>query len=76
MNNIIPFRPRRPAPPAPDTRVRIAGALALALDAVDHMLAALDDLDGCAAEPAVAAPENWGGRVVWLPSCDRDHEGD
>lgn len=64
MGDVIRFRPRKPSPPVPDTRVRIAGALALALDAVDRLVDVLDDLDGGVAEPAV--PENRGGCVVWL----------
>lgn len=81
MGEVIPFRPRR-LPPVPDTRTRVAGALALALDAVDQMLAVLDGLDrdqdfenGGDAEPSLAAPENDGCQVVWLRGGERDLEG-
>ncbi|SEH88612.1 hypothetical protein SAMN02799636_04283 [Methylobacterium sp. 275MFSha3.1] len=82
MANVIPFRPRRKAVAAPDTRVRIEGALALALDAVDHLVAALDEIDGDPdledggdAEPSLGAPEGQASQVVWLRGGDRDLEG-
>ena len=82
MGIIIPFR-RRVRPALPDTRTRIEGALALALDAVDHLVAALDDMeddldleDGGDLEPSLAAPENHhASQVVWLRGGDRDLEG-
>lgn len=81
MGNIIPFR-RRIRPALPDTRTRIEGALALALDAVDNLVAALDvmeqdpDLeDGGDMEPSLAAPENHhASQVVWLRGGYRDME--
>lgn len=82
MADVIRFRPR-PAPArVPDTRTRIEGALALALDAVDGLVAALDELDGDPdleeggdAEPSLGAPENHQGcQVVWLRGGDRDLE--
>lgn len=82
MANVISFRPRRKAVAAPDTRVRIEGALALALDAVDHLVAALDEIDGDPdledggdAEPNLGAPEGHASQVVWLRGNDRDLEG-
>lgn len=81
MSNVIPFR-RRQRPAIPDTRARIEGALALALDAVDHLVAALDEIDGDAdaedggdAEPSPGAPEGRISQVVWLHGGDRDMEG-
>ncbi|GEO99516.1 hypothetical protein [Methylobacterium haplocladii] len=83
MADIIPFRPRQPPPPAPDTRTRIEGALALALDAVDQLVAALDDIDGDPdredggdAEPSLAALENQGSQVFWMRGGDRDLEAE
>ena len=81
MADIIPFR-RRPQLPTGDTRHRIEGALALALDVVDHLVAALDIIDedpdledGGDAEPSLGAPENdHGSQVVWLRGGDRDLE--
>ncbi|WP_457107139.1 hypothetical protein [Methylobacterium sp. P5_C11] len=82
MSNVIPFR-RRQRSIIPDTRTRIEGALALALDAVDHLVTALDELDGDPdledggdAEPSLGAPENHhGAQVIWLRGGDRDLEG-
>ncbi|MEH3064696.1 MAG: hypothetical protein PGN33_18790 [Methylobacterium radiotolerans] len=81
MSNVIPFR-RRQRPAIPDTRARIEGALALALDAVDHLVAALDELDddpdledGGDAEPSLGAPEDHNSQVIWLRGDDRDLEG-
>ncbi|XYD07766.1 hypothetical protein R1A27_22175 [Methylobacterium sp. NMS12] len=81
MSNVIPFR-RRQRPMIPDTRARIEGALALALDAVDHLVAALDEMDegqdledGGDAEPSPGAPEGHISQVVWLRGGDRDLEG-
>ncbi|MBP2497788.1 hypothetical protein ABID82_003993 [Methylobacterium sp. PvP062] len=81
MGNILTFR-RRSRPPIPDTRARIEGALALALDAVDHLVAALDEFDGDPdvedggdAEPSLGAPEGHASQVVWLRGGDRDLEG-
>ena len=81
MANVIPFRPRR-RPMIPDTRARIEGALALALDAVDHLVAALDEIDGdpdiedvADAEPSLGAPEGQASQLVWLQGGDRDLEG-
>ncbi|MEV3976981.1 hypothetical protein [Methylobacterium fujisawaense] len=80
MSNVIPFR-RRQRSIAPDTRTRIEGALALALDAVDHLVAALDEMDGDPdledsgdAEPSLGAPEGHASQVVWLRGGDRDLE--
>ncbi|WP_342167094.1 hypothetical protein [Methylobacterium sp. SD21] len=82
MPNVITFRPRPAVPVKPDTRARIAGALALALDAVDGLVAALDDLDGdpdleCGGEtePSLGAPEGHVSQVVWLRGNDCDLEG-
>lgn len=82
MGDIIPFHPRRPPPATPETRVRIEGALALALDAVDQLVAALDDMDVSGEdleldtdlEPSLGAPENLGSQIVWLRGGDRDFE--
>ena len=81
MTNVIPFR-RRAALVAPDTRARIEGALALALDTVDHLVAALDIIDGDPeledggdVEPSLGAPEGHASQVVWLRGGDRDLEG-
>lgn len=78
MSNVIPFR-RRQRPMIPDTRARIEGALALALDAVDHLVAALDELDpdpdledGADVEPSLGAPEGHISQIVWLRRSDRD----
>ena len=80
MGNIIPFR-RRVRPALPDTRTRIEGALALALDAVDHLVAALDDMeddpdleDGSDSEPSLGAPEGQASQIIWLRGGDRDLE--
>lgn len=81
MADIIPFQ-RRPQLPAFTERTRIEGALALALDVVDHLVAALDIIDGDPdledggdAEPSLGAPENHhGSQVVWLRGGDRDRE--
>ncbi|MGX9979611.1 hypothetical protein [Methylobacterium fujisawaense] len=82
MSNVIPFR-RRQRSIIPDTRTRIEGALALALDAVDHLVAALDEMDGDPdledsgdAEPSLGAPEGHASQVVWLRGGDRDLESD
>lgn len=81
MGNVIPFR-RRQRLTIPDTRARIEGALALALDAVDHLVAALDEMDddpdledGADAEPSLGAPEDHISQVIWLRCDDRDLEG-
>lgn len=81
MANIIPFR-SRVRPITVDTRARIEGALALALDAVDHLVAALDIIDGDPeledggdVEPSLGAPEGHASQVVWLRGGDRDLEG-
>lgn len=81
MAEILTFK-RRPRPARmPDTRTRIEGALALALDAVDHLVAALDEIDGDPdledggdAEPSLGAPESHVSQVVWLRGGDRDLE--
>ncbi|MFB0487784.1 hypothetical protein ABIE45_000370 [Methylobacterium sp. OAE515] len=80
MSNVIPFR-RRQRPPIPETRARIEGALALALDAVDHLVAALDEIDGdpdledgADAEPSLGAPECHTSQIVWLRGGDNDLE--
>lgn len=81
MAEILTFK-RRPRPARmPDTRTRIEGALALALDAVDHLVAALDEIDGDPdiedggdAEPSLGAPEGHVSQVVWLRGGDRDLE--
>ncbi|GJD47123.1 hypothetical protein AFCDBAGC_5008 [Methylobacterium cerastii] len=81
MGDLLTFKPRRHAAPLPDTRTRIEGALALALDAVDQLVAALDDIDadpdledGSDTEPSLAAPEGHDCQVVWLRGTDRDLE--
>ena len=80
MNNVIPFR-RRVQPVSTDARARIEGALALALDTVDHLVAALDIIDGDLdledggdSEPSLGAPEGHASQVVWLRGSDRDLE--
>lgn len=80
MGNVILFR-RRQRPTILDTRARIEGALALALDAVDHLVAALDEMDedpdledGTDAEPSLGAPDGHDSQVVWLRGGDRDLE--
>jgi hypothetical protein len=80
MSNVIPFR-RRQRSIIPDTRTRIEGALALALDAVDHLVAALDEIDGDSdledgadAEPSLGAPEGHSSQIIWLRGGDRDLE--
>ena len=82
MTNVIPFR-RRVQPVMLDTRARIEGALALALDTVDHLVAALDIIDGDPdledggdAEPSLGAPEGQSAQIVWLRGGDRDLEDD
>lgn len=83
MAEILTFK-RRPKPARmPDTRTRIEGALALALDAVDHLVAALDEIDGdpdleegADSEPSLGAPENHhGSQIIWLRGADCDREG-
>lgn len=71
MGDVVSFEPRQARQRAPETRFRIEGALALALDAVDQLVAALDQLDGVAPD---AAPEDTGGRgqIVWLPDLRPD----
>ncbi|WP_345822400.1 hypothetical protein ABC766_12880 [Methylobacterium fujisawaense] len=81
MAEILTFK-RRPKPARmPDTRTRIQGALALALDAVDHLVAALDEIDGdpdledgADAEPSLGAPEGHSSQIIWLRGNDRDLE--
>ncbi len=80
MSNVIPFR-RRQRSIVPDTRTRIEGALALALDAVDHLVAALDEIDGDQdleeggdAEPSLGAPEGHSSQIIWLRGGVRDLE--
>ncbi|MCJ2125096.1 hypothetical protein [Methylobacterium sp. J-077] len=80
MGNIITFRRRQP-PALPDTRTRIEGALALALDAVDHLVAALDEMDGDPdledggdSEPSLGAPDGQMTQIIWLRGGDRDFE--
>lgn len=83
MAEILTFKRRLNPARVYDTRFRIEGALALALDAVDHLVAALDEIDGDPdledggdAEPSLGAPENHhGAQVVWLRGGDRDLEG-
>lgn len=82
MAEILTFKRRTKPARMPDTRTRIEGALALALDAVDHLVAALDEIDGDPdleeggdAEPSLGAPENHASQVVWLRGGDRDLEG-
>lgn len=81
MGDILTFR-RRSRPPILDTRTRIEGALALALDAVDYLVAALDEIDGDPdledggdAEPSLGAPDGHMSQVIWLRGGDRDLEG-
>lgn len=80
MGDIIPFR-RRLQQPIADPRARIEGALALALDVVDHLVAALDIMDGDTDledegddEPSLGAPEGHASQVVWLRGGERDLE--
>lgn len=82
MGDVLTFK-RRQRPVMPDTRTRIEGALALALDAVDHLVAALDEIegdpdaeDGGDAEPSLGAPEGHTSQVVWLRGTARDLEID
>lgn len=83
MGDVLTFK-RRHRPAMPDTRARIEGALALALDAVDHLVAALDEMEedpdlenGGDAEPSLGAPENHhASQVVWLRGGDRELEAD
>jgi hypothetical protein len=67
MGDVVSFEPRQARQRAPETRFRIEGALALALDAVDQLVAALDQLDGSETfgEPA---PDDSArsASVVWL----------
>ncbi|MGX9984551.1 hypothetical protein [Methylobacterium fujisawaense] len=76
MGDVISFEPRRPRQRAPETRFRIEGALALALDAIDELVAALDQLDGDGAkrgsadEPQSSEPAP--ARVVWLSGLRPD----
>ena len=82
MGDVIRFHLRQKPARVLDTRTRIEGALALALDAVDHLVAALDEIDGDPdledggdAEPSLGAPENQHGpQVVWLRGGDSDLE--
>ncbi|MHC2108352.1 hypothetical protein [Methylobacterium sp. CM6246] len=81
MGDLIRFQPRPKPTRALDTRTRIEGALALALDAVDHLVAALDEVDGDPdledggdAEPSLGAPEGHASQIVWLWGGDRDLE--
>lgn len=82
MGDVIRFQIRSKPARMPDTRTRIEGALALALDAVDHLVAALDEIDedpdleeGGDVEPSLGAPEGLTSQVVWLRGGDRDLEG-
>ncbi|SDA18464.1 hypothetical protein SAMN02799622_02037 [Methylobacterium sp. UNC378MF] len=79
MGDVLTFKRRARA--VPDTRARIEGALALALDAVDHLVAALDEFDGDPdledggdVEPSLGAPEGHASQVVWLRGGDHDLE--
>jgi hypothetical protein len=80
MGDVIRFQTRPKPARAPDTRTRIEGALAL--DAVDNLVAALDEIDGDPdledggdAEPSLGAPENHhGSQVVWLRGSGSDSE--
>lgn len=87
MDNVITFRPRAtvapvPALPSPaETRRVIEEAAQAALDTADSLLAILDRMegdtdaeDGADAEPALAAPENYRNRVVWLRNNDSCEE--
>lgn len=80
MGDIIPFQ-RRLQQPIADPRARIEGALALALDVVDHLVAALDIIDGDPdfedggdAEPSLGAPEGHSSQIVWLRGGGSDRE--
>ncbi len=80
MGDVIPFQ-RRLQPPTADPRARIEGALALALDVVDHLVAALDIIDGDPdfedggdAEPSLGAPEGRISQIVWLRGGSSDRE--
>lgn len=76
MGDVISFEPRRPRQRAPETRFRIEGALALALDAIDELVAALDQLDGDGAkrgstdEPQTSKPAS--AQVLRLPGLQPD----
>jgi len=81
MGDVIRFHLRQKPPRVTDTRTRIEGALALALDAVDHLVAALDEIDvdpeledGGDTEPSLGAPEDHASQVIWLRGGDRDLE--
>ena len=81
MGELIRFQTRPKPTRAPDTRARIEGALALALDAVDQLVLALDEIDGDPdledggdAEPSLGAPEGHVSQVVWLWGGNRDLE--
>lgn len=81
MANVITFHPRAKQMAKPETRRRIEGALALALDAVDGLVAALDEIDGDPdhedsgdAEPSLGAPDGHVSQVVWLRGGDLDLE--
>ncbi|GJE29552.1 hypothetical protein [Methylobacterium organophilum] len=89
MADVIPFTPRRPAPPAPTPlqsrtlRDRIEEAAQSALDTADHLIAILDDMDGEAdlegggdEEPSLGAPEGCPSQVVYFRGGDRDLEHD
>lgn len=73
MGDVISFEPRRPRQRAPETRFRIEGALALALDAIDELVAALDQLDGTEAPVALAESPARRAEIVrlvdWRPDA-------
>ncbi len=81
MGDLIRFQLRTKPARMPDTRTRIEGALALALDAVDNLVAVLDEMDGdpdleegADAEPSLGAPEDHSSQIIWLRGGDRDLE--
>lgn len=89
MADILPFRPRRPAPSiarsdvldGPALRLELEQAAQAALDQADRLIALLDSLDGntddedgADAEPSLGAPEGHSSQIVWLRGGDRDLE--
>ncbi|WP_020091270.1 hypothetical protein [Methylobacterium sp. 285MFTsu5.1] len=81
MGDLIRFQLRTKPARMPDTRTRIEGALALALDCVENLVAVLDEMDGdpdledgADAEPSLGAPEGHESQVVWLRGGARDLE--
>ena len=90
MADILPFRLRsRPGvdrlAPTDQLAVReqLERALEASLDLSDHLIAALDEMDGDPDlepsgddEPSLGAPEEHGNNVTWLRGSTRDLELD